>query len=285
MVRTTEFARAKINLTLDILGKRVDGYHEVEMIMQAVDLADQLIFTERSSDSLSMECDVSYVPTDDRNLIIQTAKLLQTRYDVKHGVHVELTKKIPVSAGLAGGSSNAAATLRGLNRLWDLQLSQNELLQLATEIGSDVAFCVFGGGTALAKGRGEIIEVLPKAPPMNIILAKLPISVATSVVYKKYRHNLHAQPPGSKLMIEAIKNNDVKAICDNLCNSLEKITFAMHPQVKQLKEKLIKFGANGVLMSGSGPTVYAIIEREQKALRIQNALNGFCKEVFLARTC
>ena len=172
-MKITELAKAKINLTLDILGKRADGYHEVEMIMQTIDLTDQMIFSPSEDGAITIECDVSYVPTDERNLAYKAALLLKERFGIQEGVHIVLHKKIPVSAGLAGGSSNAAATLRGLNQLWGLQLSLEELSVLGAEIGSDVPFCVYGGGTAIATGRGEIIERITKAPPMTMYRPRL----------------------------------------------------------------------------------------------------------------
>ncbi|OEF95750.1 4-(cytidine 5'-diphospho)-2-C-methyl-D-erythritol kinase [Desulfuribacillus alkaliarsenatis] len=284
-MKITELAKAKINLTLDILGKRSDGYHEVEMMMQTVDLTDQMIFTLRQGTDITIECDVSYVPTDERNLAYKAAKLLQDRFSVNKGVHIMLHKKIPVSAGLAGGSSNAAATLRGLNQLWELNLTTEEMVEIAAEIGSDVAFCVYGSGTAIARGRGEIIERIPKAPPMTILLVKPQISVSTAVVYQNYRSELVKARPNTKAMLEAINEQDQKAICDNLSNVLETVTFSMHPEVQRLKQQMLSFGADGVLMSGSGPTVYGIVLKEKRATKIFNALRGFCNEVFLVRTC
>jgi 4-diphosphocytidyl-2-C-methyl-D-erythritol kinase len=284
-MKVTELAKAKINLTLDILNKRADGFHEVEMIMQTIDLTDQMIFSLRNDMDITIECDVSYVPTDDRNLAYKAAKLLQDRYSIKKGAHIILHKKIPVSAGLAGGSSNAAATLRGLNQLWDIGLTLEELVTLGAEIGSDVPFCVYGGGTGIARGRGELIERIPKAPPMIVLLAKPQLSVSTSVIYQNFNFDNIMHKPNTKEMINAIINQDAKMICDNLANVLETVTLSMHPEVERLKEQMLAFGADGVLMSGSGPTVYGIVLKEKRAASIFNALRGFCNEVYFVRTC
>ncbi|OEH84335.1 4-(cytidine 5'-diphospho)-2-C-methyl-D-erythritol kinase [Desulfuribacillus stibiiarsenatis] len=282
-MKVTELAKAKINLTLDILGKRDDGYHEVEMIMQSIDLTDQMVFTLTDEPKITIECDVSYVPTDERNLAYKAAKLLQQKFAVDKGVHIVLNKKIPVSAGLAGGSSNAAATLRGLNQLWQLNVTIDELAELGSEVGSDVPFCVYGG-TAIARGRGEKIERITKAPPMTILLAKPQISVSTAVAYQNFSMDKILKKPDTKAVISAIQNQDPQAICHHLGNVLETATFAMHPEVEKLKEQMKSFGADGVLMSGSGPTVYGIVLKEKRAMRIFNALRGFCNEVFLVRT-
>jgi len=284
-MKVTELAKAKINLTLDILNKRTDGFHEVEMIMQTIDLTDQMIFSVRDDMEITIECDVSYVPTDERNLAYKAAKLLQDRYSIQKGVHIILHKKIPVSAGLAGGSSNAAATLRGLNQLWDIGLTLDELVTLGAEIGSDVPFCVYGGGTAIARGRGEIIERILKAPPMIVLLAKPHLSVSTSVIYQNFSFDKVIHKPNTEEMVKAIINQDSKMICDNLANVLETVTLPMHPEVERLKEQMQVFGADGVLMSGSGPTVYGIVLKEKRAASIFNALRGFCSEVYFVRTC
>ncbi len=284
-MKVTELAKAKINLTLDVLEKRPDGFHEVEMIMQTIDLTDQMIFSSRDDTQITIECDVSYVPTDERNLAYKAAALLQRKFSVDQGVNIVLHKKIPVSAGLAGGSSNAAATLRGLNQLWGLHLSTETLMELAAEIGSDVPFCVLGGGTAIARGRGEKIEPIQKAPPMTILLAKPQLSVSTAVIYQNFSPEQVKRRPDTQMMVQAIREQDPRKICDGLGNVLETVTLGIHPEVDKLKEQMKNFGADGVLMSGSGPTVFGIVLKEKRAGSIFNALRGFCNEVFLVRTC
>ncbi|WP_018131782.1 4-(cytidine 5'-diphospho)-2-C-methyl-D-erythritol kinase [Effusibacillus pohliae] len=277
-----EKAKAKINLTLDVLYKRPDGYHEVEMVMQTVDLADHLVFEAREDDHITLSCGVSYIPLDCRNLVYKAAVLLRERFGIRKGVHIAIDKQIPVAAGLAGGSSDAAATLRGLNRLWELGLTPDELAQLGAEIGSDVPFCVYGG-TAIARGRGEMIERLPAAGPLWVVLVKPPIAVSTADVYRNLKVDEIVIHPDANGMAQALRTGDVERIVSHLGNVLEQVTFRLHPEVARLKQQMVKFGAMGALMSGSGPTVFGITDRESRAQRVYNALRGFSKEVYLTR--
>lgn len=277
-----EKAPAKINLMLDVLHKRPDGFHEVEMIMTMVDLADRLELSELPRDSIIISSQAGYIPLDEKNLAFQAAKLIKDRYDVKSGVHIHLDKRIPVAAGLAGGSSDAAATLRGLNRLWELGIPAQELLELGAELGSDVPFCITGG-TALATGRGEKLTPIESPPQCWVVLAKPPINVSTAEVYGRLRSSNIAAHPSSRLMRKAIEDGDFQGVCDRLGNVLEEVTLKLHPEVQQLKEAMIKLGADGVLMSGSGPTVFGLVSKQSKVARIYNGLRGFCKEVYAVR--
>lgn len=273
-------APAKINLTLDVLHKRPDNYHEIEMIMTTVDLADR-IGLKATQSGIHIESADRFVPSDSRNLAYQAAQLLKDTYGIKSGVIISLDKKIPVAAGLAGGSSDAAATLKGLNQLWQLGLSLDELAELGAKIGSDVSFCVYGG-TALAKGRGEIIQELPAPPNCWVILAKPTIGVSTADVYGAFDVT-KAEHPNTQQMIKALANNDYQEMCANLGNALESVTLNMYPEVAQIKEQMKKFGADAVLMSGSGPTVFGLVQQEARIPRIYNGLRGFCAEVYAVR--
>ncbi|WP_410512954.1 4-(cytidine 5'-diphospho)-2-C-methyl-D-erythritol kinase [Paenibacillus sp. BR2-3] len=277
-----EKAPAKINLMLDVLHKRPDGFHEVEMIMTMVDLADRLELSELPRDSIIISSQAGYIPLDEKNLAFQAARLIKDRYDVKSGVHIHLDKRIPVAAGLAGGSSDAAATLRGLNRLWRLGIPAEELLELGAELGSDVPFCITGG-TALATGRGEKLTPIGSPPQCWVVLAKPPINVSTAEVYGRLRSSSITVHPSSRLMREAIEDGDFQGVCDRLGNVLEDVTLKLYPEVQQLKEAMIKLGADGVLMSGSGPTVFGLVSKQSKVARIYNGLRGFCKEVYAVR--
>ena len=278
-----EKAPAKINLMLDVLHKRADGFHEVEMIMTMVDLADRLELSELKRDSIIISSQAGYIPLDEKNLAFQAARLIKDRYNVKSGVHIHLDKRIPVAAGLAGGSSDAAATLRGLNRLWRLNIPAQELQELGAELGSDVPFCVTGG-TALATGRGELLTPMKNPPQCWVVLAKPPINVSTAEVYGRVRANQIAVHPSASRMQEAIEADDFGAVCAGLGNVLEDVTLKLHPEVQQLKEAMVKLGADGVLMSGSGPTVFGLVSRQSKVARIYNGLRGFCKEVYAVRS-
>lgn len=274
-------APAKINLSLDVLHKRQDGYHEVEMVMTTIDLADRLELSLSDNNQISIISHNRFVPDDNRNLAYQAAQLLKERFQVKKGVTITIEKNIPVAAGLAGGSSDAAAALRGLNKLWNLGLSLDELAALGSEIGSDVSFCVYGG-TALAKGRGELITDLPVPPTCWVILAKPFIGVSTADVYRRLNLNT-MNHPDTKVMIEALKTNNYKKVCENVGNVLEGVTLNLYPEVAHIKEQMKRFGADAVLMSGSGPTVFCLVQYDSRMHRIYNGLRGFCDQVFAVR--
>lgn len=274
-------APAKINLSLDVLGKRQDGYHEVKMIMTTIDLADRLELMELAEDRIEILSHNRYVPDDQRNLAYQAAKLLKEKFNVKKGVSITIEKTIPVAAGLAGGSSDAAATLRGLNKLWNLGLTIDQLAELGAEIGSDVSFCVYGG-TVIATGRGEQIEHIKTPPSCWVILAKPHIGVSTADVYGNLKLNRVTHPNVDK-MVDVINAGDYKGICDTVGNVLEDVTFAMHPEVARIKAQMKRFGADAVLMSGSGPTVFGLVHHDSRMHRIYNGLKGFCEQVYAVR--
>lgn len=280
-MKLMEKAPAKINLALDVLFKRPDQYHEVEMVMTTVDLADRIEIEETKKNNIAIFSHNRYVPDDDRNLAYQAAAILKQRFDIKQGVSIKIEKNIPVAAGLAGGSSDAAATLRGLNRLWNLGLSLDELAEIGAEIGSDVSFCVYGG-TALATGRGERIKHLPSPPKCWVVLAKPLRGVSTADVYKRLDLQ-NITHPNIPAMINAIENKDYKAVCDNIGNVLENVTLSLHPEVLHIKNQMKRFGADAVLMSGSGPTVFGLVEYDSRMHRVYNGLRGFCEQVHAVR--
>ena len=274
-------APAKINLTLDVLYKRPDNYHEVEMIMTTVDLADRIGLESRKDGLIKINSANSFIPDDHRNLAYQAAQLVKELYQIKDGVTITIEKEVPIAAGLAGGSSDAAATLKGLNELWALNLSLDTLAELGAKIGSDVAFCIYGG-TALATGRGELIQQLPSPPTCWVVLAKPKVGVSTAQVYGGLNID-EVNHPNTKQMIKAIENNDYELMCKSLGNVLESVTFKLHPEVVSIKEHMKRFGADAVLMSGSGPTVFGLVDNESRLPRIYNGLRGFCDEVFAVR--
>jgi 4-diphosphocytidyl-2-C-methyl-D-erythritol kinase len=274
-------APAKINLSLDVLHKRSDGYHEVKMVMTTIDLADRVELAERHDQRIVIHSHDRYVPDDHRNLAYQAAQLLKERFNIHKGVTISIVKNIPVAAGLAGGSSDAAAALRGLNTLWDLNLSLDELASLGAEIGSDVSFCVYGG-TALATGRGEIIEHIKTPPNCWVILAKPEIGVSTAEVYKNLNLS-NVEHPDVESMIQAIDDQDYAKMCQSVGNVLENVTLKMHPEVGLIKEQMKRFGADAVLMSGSGPTVFGLAQYDSRMQRVYNGLRGFCDKVYAVR--
>src|SRR5690554_5042636 len=276
-----EKAPAKINLSLDVLHKRADQYHEVEMVMTMIDLADRLELSALARDTIIISSQAGYIPLDEKNLAFKAAKLIKDRYDVKKGVYIHLDKKIPVSAGLAGGSSDAA-TLRGLNRLWQLHIPLEELQLLGGELGSDVPFCL-SGETAIARGRGEKLQIISTPPPCWVVLVKPPINVSTADIYRKLNLELVHHLPRTDIVHQAIKQQDYIAMCQSMGNVLEEVTMQRYPEVRTLKECMLRLGADGVQMSGSGPTVFGLVSKESKAMRIYNGLRGFCKEVYAVR--
>lgn len=280
-MKITVKAPAKINLALDVLHKRNDGYHEVKMVMTTIDLADHLRITLLESDRIQIESTSGIIPNDKRNLAYKAAALLKERFAIKQGCKIEISKKIPVAAGLAGGSSDCAATLRGLNELWQLGLSLDELATIGVEIGSDVAFCVYGG-TAVATGRGEIVKPISSPAPAWVILAKPSIGVSTADIYEQIDVSTCFHP-NVEAMIQAIETQNYKDMCHQLGNSLEDVTLKLYPKVAKIKEKMKQLGADGVLMSGSGPTVFGLTQYDTKMRRIVNGLRGFCKNVYAVR--
>lgn len=277
-----EKAPAKINLGLDALYKREDGYHELEMVMASVDLADRLFFESLTEDRIIIETDNSFIPIDQKNHAYAAAELIKERFQIKAGIRIYIEKRIPVAAGLAGGSSDCAATLRGLNRLWNLGLSNQELADLGSEIGSDVPYCI-EGGTAFVTGRGEKVEQMAPMPQCWVVLVKPKMSVSTGSIFGSLSFNSieHPDIPNLKAAVAA---NDYEKMTQTIGNALEGVTIQKHPVIQQIKDRMMKFGADAALMSGSGPTVFALCDKKTRAQRIYNGLKGFCEEVYLVRT-
>lgn len=276
-----EKAPAKINLSLDVLRKRDDGYHDVEMVMTTIDLSDRIELHSIEQDEIKVSLESRYVRNDERNLAYKAASILKDKFNIRQGVYIKMEKNIPVSAGLGGGSSDAAAVLRGLNKLWSLNIPLEELALIGLAIGSDVPFCVINT-TALVKGRGEMIERLPPPPPCWVILAKPDIGVSTKTIFNRIVVDDLCHPNTNKVIC-ALRNRDLNKLQTYMGNALESITFNVHPEVEHIKKKMTEAGASHVLMSGSGPTLYSLVEHESKAQRIYNGLRGFCKEVYKVR--
>lgn len=260
-------ATAKINLALDVLRKREDGYHEVRMIMQMVDMYDRIeLRADPWHPGIHMSTNLSYIPTGEGNLAYQAAKLLMDEKEVTDGIEIRLNKFIPVAAGLAGGSSDAAAVLIGVNRLFHLGFSQKELMERGAKIGADVPYCVLQG-TALSEGIGEILTPLPAMPRCQILLCKPNINVSTKLVYQ----NLHADElafhPDVDGMIDALKKGDLHGIAEpaRMANVLETVTETRFPVIAEIKRDMKDAGALNAIMSGSGPTVFGIFDDRRKA--------------------
>jgi len=276
-----EMAYAKINLILDVVGKRPDGYHEVRTVMQSVSLCDAITLSEKSHRQISLECNVAELPVGAGNLAWQAASLIQEEYGVAKGVHINLKKRIPVAAGLGGGSSNAAAVLRGLVRLWGLAPKEGELHALAAKLGSDVPFCL-SGGTALGTGRGEIVTILPSCPHFYVVLANPGFPVSTASVYQNFRFEGNKEKPDIDGMIAAIGKAEQNGVLERLANSLEPSTFSLYPLVQELKAKMGQEGS--ALMCGSGATVFALFTTDRAAGRLQQALLASGTTAWLTET-
>ncbi|MCI2948942.1 4-diphosphocytidyl-2-C-methyl-D-erythritol kinase [Staphylococcus caledonicus] len=276
-----ETAPAKINLTLDTLFKRDDGYHEIAMVMTTVDLNDRLSFQKRKDKKIVVEIEHNYVPDDHKNLAYRAAKLMMDTYNLEQGVTITIDKDIPVSAGLAGGSADAAASMRGINQLFNLNRPLKELSDLGIQIGTDIPFCIYNK-TAICEGRGEKITFLNKPPSAWVILAKPDLGISSPDVFRALNLN-EVHHVDTRMCEEAITTGDYQMLCQSLSNRLEPVSMAMHPEIKKIKNNMLQCGADGALMSGSGPTVYGLAQKESQAKKIYNAVNGCCNEVYLVR--
>ena len=273
---------AKINLGLDVLGKRADGYHELEMVMSSVDLADRLIMEELEEDKIIIETNKAFLPIDKRNNVYQAASIVKKRYGINKGILIRITKNIPVAAGLGGGSTDCAAALRGMDRLWQLGLTMPELIDIGMEVGTDVPYCIYGT-TAFISGKGEKVTPLRPMPQCWVVLVKPRLSVSTGKIFQEVDlDQLHH--PDIQELSDAILAEDYQRMIAAMGNSLESITIPKHPVVQQIKERMMKYGADVALMTGSGPTVFALCQKYSRAQRVYNALKGFCEEVYLVRT-
>lgn len=275
-------AMAKINLGLDVLRRRENGYHDVKMIMQTVNIYDTLEMVKREDSQIIIKVDAMELPTDENNLIYKATKLLFEKRGINEGVEITLTKRIPIAAGMAGGSTDAAAALVGINRLFDLGFTIKELKEIGVKIGADVPYCI-EGGTALSEGIGEILTKLPDAPDCYVVVAKPEISVSTKYVYENLHANELKYHPDIDGMVEAIRNQDLDGVCKRMENVLETVTEKKYPVISQLKQLLLDAGAENSLMSGSGPTVFAIFKEEAKAKEALKLVedSGLAKQSFV----
>lgn len=275
-------AFAKINLGLDVLGKREDGYHEVRMIMQTIRMYDQLDMRKSVEPGIHLTTNKKYIPVDENNLVWRAAKLMMDTCGIMEGVSIHLHKVIPVAAGMAGGSSDAAATLVGMNRLFHCGLSKEKLMELGVQIGADVPYCVLRG-TALAEGIGEKLTVLPPMPDCWILIGKPGISVSTKYVYTTLDLNTNTVHPDIDGMKKALEDGNLYGITERMGNVLQDVTIPAYPEVERIKEQMKALGAVNAMMSGSGPTVFGIFDNEEKAQEACQKLreSGSCQQVFL----
>ena len=257
-------AYAKINLGLDVLCRREDGYHDVKMIMQTIQMYDMLEMEKSEKPGIHLTTNLSYIPVNENNLVYKAAKLLMNQYGIEEGITINLNKFIPVAAGMAGGSSDAAATLVGVNKMFQLGLTRQQLMELGVKIGADVPYCVMRG-TALAEGIGEKLTVLPPMPPCYVLIGKPGISVSTKFVYTNLNLGPDTHHPDIDGMIQALEKGDLYGITDRMENVLEKVTIPEYPVIETIKNHMKAHGAVNAMMSGSGPTVFGIFDDKEKA--------------------
>ena len=275
-------ALAKINLGLDVVRRREDGYHEVRMIMQTIHLYDRLKITKTKTPGIEIHSNLPFLPVNENNLVYKAGQLLMNEFGVKEGVRVDLLKRIPVAAGMAGGSSDAAAMLYGINQLFDLGLSRKQLMKRGVSIGADVPYCLMRG-TALAEGIGEKLKQLPPMVKCPVLIAKPQISVSTKFVYQNLKLDGTTVHPDIDALIRDIKKKDLCAVTADMGNVLETVTIPNYPVIAEIKKQMIHSGALGAMMSGSGPTVFGLFENERQARKAYEEMKqtGLAKQLYL----
>jgi len=275
-------AMAKINLGLDVTGKRPDGYHDVRMVMQMVKLYDRIDMEKTAQPGIHVTCSFPFLPCDDRNIAYKAARLMTERYGCSGGINIRIEKHIPVAAGMAGGSTDCAAVLAGMNRLYDLALTQQQLMKIGLELGADVPYCIMRH-TALSEGIGEILTAVPPLADCHLIIAKPHISVSTKHVYQSLVLDGDTVHPDIDGIVCALKQGSLAGVASRLGNVLETVTVREHPVIGKIKERLVDDGALGALMSGSGPTVFGIFDDREKAESAYDSLRstGLAQQQYL----
>lgn len=277
-------ARAKINLGLDVVRKREDGYHEVRMIMQMINLYDRITLRRSTEPGIRVTTNLPYLPVNEDNLVYRAAKLLMEEFKITEGAEIELQKYIPVAAGMAGGSSDAAAVMVGVNRIFHLGLTKKQLMERGVKIGADVPFCIMRG-TALAEGIGEVLTPLPAMPHCSLVIAKPKIHVSTKFVYGNLKASELKEHPDIDGQVQALREGSLEQLVAKMGNVLETVTVPAYPVIDEIKRTMLKNDAMGAMMSGSGPTVFGIFEREERAQEVCRLLKkeGAAKQVYLVR--
>lgn len=275
-------ALAKINLGLDVLRKREDGYHEVRMVMQTIKLHDRIRMRKLKHPEIQISTNLYYLPCNENNLVYKAAKLLMDEFQIPGGVAIELKKYIPVAAGMAGGSSDAAAVLYGMNLLFRLRLSRQQLMERGVKIGADVPYCILRG-TALAEGIGEQLTALPPAPKCPVLIAKPPISVSTKFVYGSLKLTEDMAHPDIDGLLAAIRDQDAETMAQKMGNVLETVTIPQYPVIQEIKEAMKEHGAMNAMMSGSGPTIFGLFRDKGSAVAALEKLRekDLARQVYL----
>lgn len=276
-------APAKINLSLDVLNRRPDGYHEVQMIMQQINLYDEVKLVERDKNEINIITGCKFIPSNSSNIAYKAAQIIKNTYGINKGVDIFIKKNIPVAAGLAGGSTNAAAVINGLNKMWSLGLSLRERMELGVKIGADVPFCIMGGA-ALAEGIGERLTPINSLRNVWFAITKPAISVSTADIYNQLDLSKISNRPDNKLLLQAMEKGDSIVIAKNMQNVLETVTEVKYPEIKNIKRKMLEYNAMGTMMSGSGPTVFGIFKNYNRGKAAYNNLSLLYKQSFLVQS-
>lgn len=275
-------AFAKINLGLDVLCRREDGYHEVRMVMQTLKMYDRIILRKTKEPGIELKSNLFYVPENESNLACRAAKLLLDEFQPEGGIFIDLQKFIPVAAGMAGGSSDAAAVLYGVNRMFQMGLSKRQLMERAVKIGADVPYCIMRG-TVLAEGIGEKLTPLPPMPSCKVLVAKPPISVSTKFVYENLNLDEIRKHPEIDVLLGGIKEGNLHKVASHMGNVLETVTIPNYPVIAKIREEMMRLGALNAMMSGSGPTVFGLFEDEDAAQQAYCSMRegDLAKQVYL----
>lgn len=277
-------SRAKINLSIDVLGKRVDGYHLVEMIMQTIDLYDIIKIEELETEEIIIKSNTSDIPLNENNIVYKAAELIRDNFNIKRGIEIFIEKNIPIAAGMAGGSSNAAAILVGLNKLWNLNLSEKELKELGFKLGADVPFCI-EGKAALAEGVGEELTYIKGLPDdISILVCKPELFVSTKEVYGGLDLKNIKNRPDNQYLIKCLENNEIELLSKNMVNVLETVTSKKHTEISDIEKIMNENKALGSMMSGSGPTVFGLYKNEEDALKGKRELLKKYKQVYVVKS-
>ena len=275
-------ALAKVNLGLDVIRRREDGYHEVKMIMQTLQLYDRITLEKRDTCGITMETNLPFLPVNDQNIAYRAAKMMMDEFQIESGLHIKIDKHIPVAAGMAGGSTDGAAVLYGVNKMFHLGLTKGQLMERGVRLGADVPYCIMRG-TVLSEGIGEVLTPVEPMPECYILVAKPPISVSTKHVYQNLKLDQIEKHPDIDGMINALKAQDLKGVTDRMENVLETVTIPEHPEIEQIKKQMMEAGALNAMMSGSGPTVFGIFDDKEQGMKAKEYVRekGLARQIYL----
>lgn len=276
-------SRAKINLSIDVLGKRNDGYHIVEMIMQTIDLYDYINMRDNDNNKINIKSNSENIPLNENNIVYKAAKIIKEKFNIDKGLDIYIQKNIPVAAGMAGGSSNAAAILVGLNEMWNLNINEQDLIDIGLRLGADVPFCITGGA-ALAQGIGEKLTKIKGLSESYILVCKPDVFVSTAEVYKNLDMKKVDKRPDNKFLLSCLEKQEINLLAKNMVNVLESVTSNNHQDINKIKDIMIKHGALGSIMSGSGPTVFGLFDEYEKAVCARKNLKEQYDQTYLVES-